>query len=213
LGLTDKVLLDHVSSLEVAVKSAQEKATQLESMPVREFVVAPRVVRTDLVAMLDSVVDLAKGLGSRRDVAVRWMSRLDHAVYCDLDPRYMPVALHAIFDNAVKYSFRGMRVDVSLSLSGGDFAVLLVSNLGVGIKPSERATIFEFGKRGAVEDAKGGERRGSGLGLPFAKRIIRAQGGSIEIESYSSLESPPQPDDYLSHVVNVTIKMPLARRT
>jgi signal transduction histidine kinase len=71
--------------------------------------------------------------------------------------------------------------------------------------------IFEFGQRGGVED-KGVERSGTGLGLPFAKSIIESHNGTIEISSHSTFDySLDEEDDYLSHVVDVIIRLPFAR--
>lgn len=211
LGISDRDLLDDMRICEAALKSAREKATELENMPVREFVVQPRKKRTDLALLLDPVITLVSSLGIARGVTVQWRHRPDEPVLCDLDQRYMLVALHAVLDNAVKFSFAAKTVDVSLEVKSGHKAILKVSNLGVGIPPEKRIVIFEFRSRGEVEDPKGIKRPGSGLGLPFAKRIIEAHQGTIQISSHSTLHPPPEKDDCLSHVVEVTIRLPTAR--
>jgi signal transduction histidine kinase len=209
-GIADLGLNSLVETLTNAVKSAQNKAAELERMPVREFVVEPRLKRCDLFPMVDEIIALVNRLGVMRGISVRWMAYPDKPVYCDLDRRYMDVALHAVFDNAVKYSFAGTEVRVWLEVTSIQTAELRVSNLGVGIPPESKITIFEFGQRGEVED-KHVERPGAGLGLALAKRIVEAHKGSIEIRSHSTLTPPPEKDDYLSHVVNVIIHLPLER--
>ena len=209
-GIEDPELTSLIKTLTKAVKSAQDKATDLEQMPVREFVVEPRLKRCDLNLMLDEIIELVSRLGVMRGISVRWVAHSDHPIYCDLDRRYMNVALHAVFDNAVKYSFANTEVRVRLKVDSNQTAELQISNLGIGIPPESKITFFEFGERGNVKD-KHTDRSGAGLGLPFAKRIIEAHKGSIEIHSHSTHTPPPENDDYLSHVVDVFIRLPLAR--
>jgi signal transduction histidine kinase len=209
-GIADRKLNSLVETLTNSVKSAQDTAAELERMPVREFVVKPKLKRCDLFPLVDGIIALVNRLGVRRDISVRWMAHPDKPIYCNLDRRYMDVALHAVFDNAVKYSFRGTEVRIWLQVTSSQTAELRVSNLGIGIPPERKITIFEFGLRGEVED-KHFKRSGAGLGLPFVKSIIEAHKGSIEIRSHSTLTLPPEKDDYLSHVVDVIIYLPLER--
>ena len=209
LHMSDARLDKSMDTLSRALDDAMAKASELEKMPVRQLVVKPRPRKTDLVAVLDQIVALAAGLGTPEGITVEWWSRPDEAVMCDLDERYMAVAFRAILDNAVKFSFRNMPVRVSAKVLQGRVEVK-VSDLGVGIPPEKLIAIFEFHERGDVEDKRGVERRGSGLGLPFAQRIIVGHHGTIAISSRSSLKPPPDDDDFLSHVVEVTVVLPLA---
>jgi signal transduction histidine kinase len=154
LRITDSVLLGYVKKCEDAVTAAREKASQLEAMPVREFVVRTRKKRLDLVSLLDGVVALANGLGSARNVSVQWLRRPSLPVFCDLDHRYMLVALHAVLDNAVKFSFGSMTVDVTVDEDTGRFVIMKICNLGVGIPQEKQIAIFDFYTRGEVADAK-----------------------------------------------------------
>ncbi len=86
--------------------------------------------------------------------------------------------LHAvdnILDNAVKFSQRGGRVEVSLSEADG-WAEIRVSDNGPGISEEDLEKIFEpFHPEGA--------RGGFGVGLALAKKIVEAHGGKIWAES------------------------------
>jgi signal transduction histidine kinase len=88
--------------------------------------------------------------------------------------------LYNLLDNAVKYSPEGGQVVVEAKLSG-DFAVVGVSDEGLGIPEEERGTLFERFRRGVSARKRG--IGGSGLGLAICKGIVEAHGGTIWVES------------------------------
>jgi signal transduction histidine kinase len=84
-----------------------------------------------------------------------------------------------LVSNAIKYSPRGGRVEVTLEQPGTE-AILNVVDQGVGIPSDDQAHIFEpFRRSGASRELV----PGAGLGLFVARRIVEAHGGRIEVES------------------------------
>ncbi len=74
---------------------------------------------------------------------------------------------------------------------------MTISDSGIGIDPEEHLRIFEkFGRLGNVSLHSSGKTKfkggGPGLGLPIAKGIIEAHGGTIWVESegYSEENCP-----------------------
>jgi signal transduction histidine kinase len=101
------------------------------------------------------------------------------------DPRPLrgdPDALDELFgnllDNAVRYAPAGGAVTVEVD-ADGDRAVLTVRDTGPGVPPEETEAIFEPFFRGKAQK----NIPGTGLGLPIAKRIAEAHGGSIELQT------------------------------
>jgi signal transduction histidine kinase len=101
-----------------------------------------------------------------------------------------------LITNAVKYTPDGGRINVGGRLLPG-FIEITVSDSGIGIPLSDQQRIFDkFGRLGSDSlyttsktQFKGG---GPGLGLPIAKGIIEAHGGTIWVESpgYDEVECP-----------------------
>ncbi len=85
-----------------------------------------------------------------------------------------------LLDNAIKYTPSGGRIEVGVV--GTDVeATLWVADTGVGIPRNEISRIFERFYR--VKHGERPDTGGSGLGLAIARHIVRAHGGSIEVES------------------------------
>lgn len=112
------------------------------------------------------------------------------------DPDRLLQAVQKVMMNAVKYTPDGGRVHVQgRSLPG--FTDIMVIDDGVGIDPSNLPHIFDsFSALGDASLHSSGKTKfkggGPGLGLPIAKGIIDAHGGTIWAESdgYDENECP-----------------------
>jgi len=85
-----------------------------------------------------------------------------------------------LLDNAVKYSPPGSTIWVELGPAGRRVTVA-VRDQGTGIARAEQERIFQKFVRGAA--AKERSVQGTGVGLAVARRIVRAHGGDITVES------------------------------
>jgi two-component system, OmpR family, phosphate regulon sensor histidine kinase PhoR len=85
-----------------------------------------------------------------------------------------------LVDNAVKYTEKGGRVDVSARPAGGGL-VVDVRDTGAGIPAPDLPRVFERFYR--VEKARTREAGGTGLGLAIVKHLVEAQGGRVSVES------------------------------
>ncbi|HVI98756.1 MAG TPA: HAMP domain-containing sensor histidine kinase [Sphingomonas sp.] len=82
-----------------------------------------------------------------------------------------------LIGNAIRYAPPGSRVSVAVERRGGT-ATVTVADQGKGIAPGDHARVFDKFER--IDPAEPG---GSGLGLYIARRLARAMGGDITLES------------------------------
>ncbi len=83
-----------------------------------------------------------------------------------------------IIGNAVKFSRRGGRIEIS-GRQTPEYAEITVADNGIGM--SKTTLEHAFGKFWRAESSRALE--GNGLGLPLVKRIVELSGGSLEVKS------------------------------
>jgi two-component system OmpR family sensor kinase len=96
------------------------------------------------------------------------------------DPDRLKQLVLNLVDNAIKYTPAGGKVTLGLRRAGR-WAVLTVSDTGIGIPAQELPHIFERFYR--VDKARSRAAGGTGLGLSIAQWIVQAHGGRIEVQS------------------------------
>lgn len=90
--------------------------------------------------------------------------------------RVLQILLNLV-TNAIRYSPDGTEIEIDVQKSD-DFAFLIVSDQGFGIAEENRDRAFEkFERLGRSNDG------GSGLGLYISRRLARAMGGDLTIDS------------------------------
>jgi CheY-like chemotaxis protein/nitrogen-specific signal transduction histidine kinase len=88
--------------------------------------------------------------------------------------------LYNLLSNAIKFTPVGGKICVEGKASLG-FAVLTVSDSGIGILAQDLEPVFEEFRQ--VSDTTKGIKEGTGLGLAISRRIIQEHGGRIWAES------------------------------
>ncbi|MCA9997388.1 MAG: GAF domain-containing sensor histidine kinase [Anaerolineales bacterium] len=103
------------------------------------------------------------------------------------DKKHLLIALRDILNNAIKFTPDGGTVWVNGRLQS-DTLQISISDSGIGIPVEEQTRIFDLfhglgniAKHTTSKHAFGGG--GLGLGLPIAKGIVEAHGGTITVES------------------------------
>ncbi|MBU6423150.1 MAG: HAMP domain-containing histidine kinase [Chloroflexota bacterium] len=94
----------------------------------------------------------------------------------DADPTRLRQVLENLLANALRYTPRGGRVDVTAMREGTAMVAIAVRDTGRGMGPQELARAFE-------RFARSDDPRGTGLGLAIARGLVRAHGGEIAISS------------------------------
>jgi two-component system sensor histidine kinase KdpD len=147
---------------EMARLEAGEIQLHLESVPVP--------------VLIDGAVSHLKKSLCDRSIVLNISENLP-PVRADLD-RARDILVQLI-DNAHLYSPREKPITISAELAG-DFVAFSVADQGPGIDSFEQGLIFDKFYRGRDQRY---QVRGTGMGLPIAKAIVTAHGGSISVTS------------------------------
>lgn len=156
--------LDHL--VEEAAQMAKLEAGQLELH--FELVSVPALIEA-------SLGHLKKVLGDR-PIVIHASTDLP-PVRADL--QLAKDILVQLIDNANLYSEKDLPITISAERAG-DFVTLSVADRGPGIDPFEQGLIFDKFYRGKDQRYL---VRGTGMGLPIAKAVVAAHGGTISVTS------------------------------
>jgi signal transduction histidine kinase len=94
------------------------------------------------------------------------------------DPHHLQRALRNLLDNAARHSRD--RVTISLTADDGT-AELTVADNGPGIPAAERERVFARFVR--LDDDRSRQGGGTGLGLPIARDVVIAHGGTLTVHT------------------------------
>jgi signal transduction histidine kinase len=97
-----------------------------------------------------------------------------------MDPNALSQAVYNLLDNAVKFSDKNARIDVSLA-SNKQQVTLIIADQGIGIDSEDLDHIFDKFYQGKNTLEK--SVQGTGLGLTLVKHVVEAHGGNISVEN------------------------------
>jgi signal transduction histidine kinase len=123
---------------------------------------------------IDLGAAVARIVGPQADVTS------DDGIAVDADVTRLRQVVSNIVANAVRHTPAGARVRVRVARAGGDAAVSVIDR-GPGIPAQDLDRVFERFYR--VDEARGRERGGAGLGLAIVRRLVELHGGRVWAES------------------------------
>uniref|UniRef100_UPI0035B3B1F5 hybrid sensor histidine kinase/response regulator n=1 Tax=Cellulomonas fimi TaxID=1708 RepID=UPI0035B3B1F5 len=134
-------------------------------------------VRVDLAALLADLQGtvrplLRPGVGLHVDVP--------RGLELHTDPELLGRVLRNLLTNAVKFTDAGA-IDVAVTVPEAGVVVVIVRDTGIGIPAEHLETVFE--EFFQVPNRLQPSVKGTGLGLPYARRVAEALGGSLDVAS------------------------------
>jgi len=135
----------------------------------------------DLVDVAEGVVDQFQIPAEGADVTLQFIKHVAHCTG-EFDRVQIERMLSNLLSNAVKFTPAGGEVRVSIDRQD-DMAEIRVEDTGEGIPAEHLPHIFDrfYRVRGAGEQVS--PEKGLGLGLSFVSWIVRAHGGTVDVQS------------------------------
>ena len=135
-----------------------------------------RIGKCDLAKVAQESLELMRPLAAERRIEIE--EQLSPAI-CRGDAERLAQVVTNLLSNAIEYNHEGGGIRISTDCRDG-VAVLKVHNTGEGISAADLPHVFDRFHRGDKSRTSTGH---SGLGLAIVQAIVRAHGGSIEVES------------------------------
>ncbi|MFN0149155.1 MAG: ATP-binding protein [bacterium] len=178
-------LLEDIDSCMEALTRVVQQVTDMSLLDMKDLPLEPSETNVrSLVADAVEGVTASQRAARRLDVAIEVDPELPDVV---VDRERLAQALQNLVANALRFTPDGGAVTVAASLRE-DALEIAVRDTGIGIAASDFERIFErIYECGSVCHHSSGTieygSSGLGLGLPIAKGIVEAHGGTIALES------------------------------
>ena len=135
----------------------------------------------DLEPLMREVYETAVILGEDAGLTLS-LAALEDGVVMGDRTRLRQLFLNLV-TNAIKYTPRGGRVELSVTRRGNDEIVVVVRDTGIGIAANDLPHVFDRFWRADRVRSRSTERGGFGLGLAISQWIVQAHGGTITAQS------------------------------
>lgn len=149
----------------------------------------PSLLTQDIRNLIDDVVQLVEGRAAERECSIEW-NRPSEPIQVDYDEEGLHRAVLNVVSNAIDATCiepddesdataeDARRVKIELEEQGPNFCIMVTDN-GCGISKNDADKIFS-----PFESSKGS--RGTGLGLPVSRKVLREHGGDITFNSQAN---------------------------
>jgi two-component system cell cycle sensor histidine kinase PleC len=134
----------------------------------------------DLTKTVEACVRMCKGRAETGKVELIFFGGQSQIIAL-ADERLLLQVVANLVTNAIKFTHEGGSVRLYISASPQKGIAIRVTDTGIGIAPENLERVMRPFEQ--VETAYARKHAGSGLGLPFAKRLVELHGGEIKIES------------------------------
>ncbi len=204
IGLVSHELRSPLTVITGAVNTVLTEATRLSPEETRQLLQDAALEADTLSHLLGNLLELSRVQANRLLLhaeaisvnkviqdTVREMKHRSpvHQFIVDIPRKLPPVyadqlrlerILHNLLENAVKYSPKGGKIEVSVKPEA-EYLVFCVSDQGIGISPTDQSKLFGPFQR--LNDPTVDRVGGIGLGLLVCRRLVEAHGGRIWVSS------------------------------
>ncbi len=153
--------------------------------------VVPNIAKVNIKSLLQSVVDSFNVIARKMGISIIIDNKIDHGfgknLYFKTDSEKLKLIISNLINNALKYSYKDSKVEITLWLSDEDELKISIKDYGTGISEKNQKIIFNRFKR--LDTGINSINRGHGLGLSITKSLLGVLNGYIDIESSKGVGS------------------------
>ncbi len=136
--------------------------------------------RVELREVLERVVDAARAECQARNIGVT-LAAEPESLPLVIDPMRLAQVVAQLLSNAIRFSHSGGRVALRAQAQGAHEFVVAVHDEGIGIAADQLAHLFTPFRQ--LSEGLARTHGGAGLGLALVRRIVHAQGGTVQVAS------------------------------
>ncbi|MFC1744621.1 response regulator [Candidatus Riflebacteria bacterium] len=171
----NKELFDMVIDCGNYMEKMVEELLSLSRMQCGKVVPNSRFL--DLKLLTEVSIDSMIFLARKKGIVVKNEIPQGSRIYADF--QLLSEVVQNLFSNAIKFSSNGDTI--TFFIPAGKNSSIAIKDTGTGIKKKFMPDLFKHEIKTSIRGTAG--ERGTGLGLPFCKEIIKAHNGMLSVDS------------------------------
>ncbi|GAC1499589.1 MAG: hypothetical protein NVS1B10_02470 [Candidatus Saccharimonadales bacterium] len=133
----------------------------------------------NIIALIRNVIEDVSGLAETKKQKIFLETKVPEVV-THADANNIRMVFENLIDNAIKYSAEKTKIKVAVSTTDNWVNCQFIDS-GIGISADDQKKLFQ--KFSRIDDAFNHATNGSGLGLYWAREIVKLHNGEIDLES------------------------------
>lgn len=183
---------DAKMALSKALGAVERLKAEIQSVRMLQAVISGKqrllAQRVNLKQMVVAVVAEIRGRMNHGNV--RFDVKIPEDISIDVDPTtFCQQVLSNVVSNALKFSPNEGQIEIEASIDRHGLVALTISDHGPGIEVPRLQTLFDLNASSSTRGVRG--ERGTGFGLPIAKRVMELNGGRLNITSRHEADVGP----------------------
>jgi PAS domain S-box-containing protein len=180
IHLTEEQKLNYLNRSQIRLDGLLKMVNDLLDISRMELkTVNKEIKEIDLPAVIKPVIELFQIEIKKKNLTVN-IKAPDKLPSLHADQDEISRLFTNLITNAIKYNKTDGQININIS-SSGNYIVTEINDTGIGLKPNEKAKLFQEFFRAKNEKTK--DISGTGLGLSIVKRIVDSYSGKLEVES------------------------------
>ena len=137
----------------------------------------PYLKKFDLNKVILENIEFLQQIAKSKHITIVYNPHTD--LFCHADARMIDTVLRNLISNAIKFSYSGGTIEISVEKS--EVLIVRIKDNGMGMSEEVRKNLFVPRENGTTSGTKG--EKGTGLGLMLCKEFVETNNGSITVLS------------------------------
>ncbi|WP_346855748.1 tetratricopeptide repeat-containing sensor histidine kinase [uncultured Draconibacterium sp.] len=134
------------------------------------------------IALNELIISAKEGLQPQtEDKEIKIQLQTDDSIIVSVDQNMVQTIFRNILSNAIKFSYRGGKINITTEIRDKSMALIQIIDEGVGIDKNNLSKLFDIAKAHHTQGTE--NEQSTGLGLILVKEFVEKNQGTLSIKS------------------------------
>lgn len=170
-------LSTHIHTSSKQVYSLLENLLDWSRIQTGRIKPSPQEINIEL--FMQTINDLLSPMAMAKNIDLQIINKTDKHIFADA--QMLNTVLRNLITNALKFTYNGGKVSVTIKQQNDDYVLFIISDTGIGIACEHIEKLFKIDSK--LSKTGTNNETGTGLGLILCKDFVEMNNGKIWVES------------------------------